>query len=122
MNPRRVDAAVDLAYGVLIFVAVVLIAYVGAEVGVAFGFGVLVSYGIHVVWKMARFDPEWMSREVEEAVERTIGETVEEEIHTIQDQVDSVERRIERRPREDEIAEMSDEPDRDAETGSDSER
>jgi len=102
MNPRRVDAAVDLAYGVLIFVAVVLIAYVGVEEGLAFGFGVLVSYAIHVVWKMSRFDPEWMSREVEQTVE----ETIEEEIGTVQEQVESVEERVERRPREDEIEDM----------------
>jgi len=124
MNPRRVDAAVDLAYGVLIFVAVVLIAYVGVEEGLAFGFGVLVSYAIHVVWKMSRFDPEWMTQEVEQTVEKTVEETVEqtveaevgnveqtveEELEGVQKQVESVEERVERRPREDEIADMLDE-------------
>jgi len=120
MNPRRVDAAVDLSYGVLIFVAVVLIAAVGARVGVAFGFGVLVSYAIHVVWKMSRFDPEWMTQEVEQTVERTVEETVEEEIGTVQEQVESVEERVERRPREDEIEELLEESgDREAGTGRD---
>ncbi|GAA0672661.1 hypothetical protein ACFQDG_16350 [Natronoarchaeum mannanilyticum] len=126
MNPRRVDAAVDLAYGALIFVAVVLIAVEGARVGVAFGFGVLVSYAIHVVWKMSRFDPEWMTQEVEQTVEKTVEETVEQtveeeigsveqtveqELEGVQEQVESVEERVDRRPREDEIADLLDETD-----------
>lgn len=124
MNPRRVDAAVDLAYGILIFVAVVLIAYVGIEEGLAFGFGVLVSYAIHVVWKMSRFDPEWMTQEVEQTVEKTVEETVEQtveqeigsveqtveqELEGVQEQVESVEERVERRPNEDEIENLLDE-------------
>ncbi|AZH25687.1 hypothetical protein [Haloplanus aerogenes] len=80
MNPNRVDFFVDLAYGVVILLSVALILLVGTGVGVAFGIGTLVSYAIHVVWKMARFDPEWMSREVTEKVEETLTEEVTEEV------------------------------------------
>jgi len=80
MNPSRVDFLVDVAYGLLIFVAVVLFMVVGDRVGVAFAIGVLLSYLIHVVWKMARFDPEWMTREVAETVAQTVDETVEETV------------------------------------------
>ena len=76
MNPSRVDFLVDVAYGLLIFVAVVLFMLVGDRVGVAFAIGVLLSYLIHVVWKMARFDPDWMTREVVETVAETVDETV----------------------------------------------
>ena len=80
MNPNRVDFLVDLAYGVVILLSVALILTVGTGVGIAFGIGVLVSYVIHVVWKMARFDPEWMTREVTEKVEETLTEEVAEEV------------------------------------------
>jgi len=76
MNPSRVDFVVDLAYGILIFVAIALFMIVGSSVGVAFAIGVLLSYLLHVVWKMARFDPEWMTREVAETVAQTVDETV----------------------------------------------
>lgn len=105
MNPRHVDAVIDLAYGVLIFVSIVLIVSVGTEIGLAFGFGVLVSYAIHVVWKMARFDPDWMTT----AVEETVEETVKEQVGTVQEQVETVEQRVERRPREDEVEKMIEE-------------
>ena len=106
MNPRRVDAIIDLAYGVLIFVSVVLIVSVGTLVGVAFGLGVLISYALHVVWKMARFDPEWMTRAVQESVEETVEQTVGEQVDAVQEQIDTVDQRIDRRPREDEIEQL----------------
>lgn len=99
MDPYRVDYLIDLAYGVMIFVSIVLIIAVGTEVGVAFGLGVLVSYAIHVVWKMARFDPEWMTEEVTEHVE----ETLTQEIDSVTDQLEEMNERIDRRPRADEI-------------------
>jgi hypothetical protein len=77
MNPARVDLVVDIAYGVVIFAAVVFILQVGTAVGVAFGLGALISYIIHIGWKMGRFDPDWMTREVAEKVERTVSEEVE---------------------------------------------
>ncbi|WP_338739465.1 hypothetical protein [Haloplanus salilacus] len=80
MNPNRVDFFVDLAYGAVILLAAALILLVGTGVGVAFGIGAIVSYVIHVVWKMARFDPEWMTREVTQKVEETITEEVSEEV------------------------------------------
>jgi len=80
MNPNRVDFLVDLAYGLVILLSVAIILLVGTEVGVAFGIGTLVSYVIHVVWKMSRFDPEWMTREVTQSVEETITEEVSEEV------------------------------------------
>ncbi|WP_222914522.1 hypothetical protein [Natrinema sp. SYSU A 869] len=117
MNSRQVDAVIDLSYGVLIFVSIVLIVTVGTETGLAFGFGVLVSYAVHVVWKMARFDPDWMTQAVEEAVDQTVGETVEEavgqsvkeQVGIVQDQIETVEQRVERRPREDEVEELIEE-------------
>ncbi|WP_226004028.1 hypothetical protein [Natrinema salinisoli] len=113
MNPRYVDAAIDLAYGVLIFVSIVLIVYAGTEIGLAFGFGVLVSYALHVVWKMARFDPDWMTTAVEETVEETVEQTIEEtvrkQVEPVQEHVETVEQRVDRRPREDEIEELIEE-------------
>lgn len=91
MNAARVDLIVDLAYGVMIFVAITLILVVGTSVGAAFGVGVLVSYMIHVGWKMARFDPDWMSREVAERVEEVVGEEVEKTVEdTVSKEVDAV--------------------------------
>jgi len=101
MNLARTDFAVDLAYGVLIFVAIGLIIVAGTDVGVAFGLGALVAYVIHIAWKMSQFDPDWMTREVteqvteevseevEETVEETVGDTVSEEIEeTVSQQIE----------------------------------
>lgn len=99
MNPRRVDYVIDLAYGLMIFVSVILIISVGTGVGVAFGVGVLISYAIHVAWKMARFDPEWMTKEVTESVETTLTQEIDEVI----DRLEEVNERVDRRPRADEI-------------------
>jgi len=97
MRPSRVDFVIDLAYGVLLFLAIVLILTVGTEVGVAFGLGALVSYVIHVAWKMARFDPDWMSREMAANIEQQVAEEVAD---SVEDQVaeevsETVERAIE---------------------------
>lgn len=80
MNPARVDFAVDLAYGVSIVVAIGLILVVGTSVGIAFGLGVLVSYVIHIAWKMARFDSDWMISAVAEQVEEAVSEDVEKTV------------------------------------------
>lgn len=80
MNPNRVDSLVDLSYGLLIFAAVALMVVVGTQTGIAFGLGVLVSYALHVVWKMGRFDPEWMTREVAQRVEEDLSEDVTESV------------------------------------------
>jgi hypothetical protein len=104
MKPRRVDYLTDLAYGAIIFVSVLLIIVVRNEIGIAFGLGVLVSYAIHVGWKMARFDPEWMSQEVAENVEETLSEDIDEVI----DRLEAVNERVDRRPRTDEIQEAVD--------------
>ncbi|ESS09077.1 MAG: hypothetical protein A07HN63_01287 [uncultured archaeon A07HN63] len=77
MNPRRVDLAVDITYGLLIFLAIILLLRVGTQTGVAFGVGVLLSYLVHVVWKMSRFDPDWMTSEVADVVEKSVEETVD---------------------------------------------
>jgi len=96
MNPNRVDFLVDLAYGVLILLAVVLILLLGTDVGVAFGIGALVSYVIHVVWKMARFDPEWMTQEVTEKVEETLTEEVTESVEqTVSEEVEEATENVE---------------------------
>ncbi|WP_246022958.1 DUF485 domain-containing protein [Halosimplex halophilum] len=97
MNPVRADALVDLAYGGLIGLSIVLIATVNTNVGVAFGVGVFAAYVIHVVWKMARFDPDWMTRTVRETVEETVGDSVEETMEeTVEEMVgDSVEETME---------------------------
>ncbi|EMA43841.1 hypothetical protein C449_12405 [Halococcus saccharolyticus DSM 5350] len=86
MNPSRVDTIVDLTYGLLIAVSVVLIVVAGNAIGLAFGFGVLVSYVLHVVWKMARFDPNWMTTAVKETVEETVDETVGETVEKTVDE------------------------------------
>jgi len=98
LSPARVDAVIDLAYGALIILSIGLIATLDTRVGLAFGVGVFVSYVLHVVWKMARFDPDWMTKAVEETVEKqvedvqtqveqTVGETVEEQVEDVQTQV-----------------------------------
>lgn len=104
MNPYRVDYLIDLAYGVMIFVAIVLIVVVETRVGVAFGAGVLVSYAIHVTWKMARFDPEWMTTEVAASVE----ETLIQEVDDLNAQLEELNKRIDRRPRANEIETQAD--------------
>lgn len=119
MNAGRVDALVDLAYGVLIFVSVVLIVSVGTAIGAAFGFGVLASYAIHVVWKMARFDPEWMTQEVTEEVTETVERTVEDQLDEIGDQLREVNERIDRRPKSEEFEEKIEEVTEKVETGTD---
>jgi len=97
VNPSRVDTIVDLIYGLLIAVSVGLIVVAGNAIGLAFGFGVLVAYILHVGWKMARFDPDWMTRAVKETVEETVDETVEQTVEgkvdetvdeTVQEKVD----------------------------------
>ncbi|MFP4217525.1 MAG: hypothetical protein ACLFR6_01570 [Salinarchaeum sp.] len=133
MQPNRVDAAVDLLYGGLIFVAVLLMLRAGTVTGVAFGVGVLLSYVLHVAWKMARFDPEWMTSEVAEEVETTVTESVEEtvaeeveetvaaevettvtesveetvaeEVDEVLERVEEVDERVERRPKKQELEE-----------------
>lgn len=117
LNPVRVDAAVDLAYGALILLAIVLIASLDFGIGIAFGLGVFASYVVHVVWKMARFDPDWMTSAVQETVEETMeetveqkmAETVEEQLESVQSQVEAVEERVDRRPREDQVEELIEE-------------
>ena len=128
LNPARVDAVIDLAYGALIVLSIGLIATLDTSVGLAFGVGVFSSYVLHVVWKMARFDPDWMTKaveqtvgetvekqvedvqtQVEETVEQTVGETVEETVEDVQTQVEAVNERVDRRPREDELEEIIEE-------------
>lgn len=99
MKPRRVDYLTDFAYGVIIFVSVLLIIVVRTDIGIAFGLGVLISYAIHVAWKMARFDPQWMTQEVAENVEETLSEDIDKVI----DRLETVNERVDRRPRTDEI-------------------
>jgi len=92
LNPARVDAAVDLAYGALILLAIALIAAVECGIGIAFGLGVFSAYVVHVVWKMARFDPDWMTAVVEEAFDQTVTETVEDAVD--ESMVDTVEETV----------------------------
>ena len=95
MNPARVDLAVDLAYGVVIFASIALILEVGTGVGVAFGLGALISYIIHIGWKMSRFDPDWMTREVAERVEESVTREVETTVKdTVDKEVDSVAEKV----------------------------
>jgi hypothetical protein len=105
MKPRRVDYLTDFAYGVTIFISVILIIVVRNDIGIAFGLGVLISYAIHVGWKMARFDPQWMTEEVAENVEETLSEDIDKVI----DRLETVNERVDRRPRTDEIQEAVDE-------------
>jgi hypothetical protein len=60
--------------------AVTLILVVVTGVGVAFGLGALLSYAIHIGWKMSRLNPDWMTREVAERVEETVDEEMAEAI------------------------------------------
>lgn len=80
MNPNRVDFLVDLAYGLLLLAAIILVATGSRGIGIAFGLGALVSYVVHVVWKMARFDPDWMTKEVTENIEESLTEEVSETV------------------------------------------
>lgn len=102
LDPVRVDAAVDVGYGLLILVAIVLIATLEFGIGIAFALGVFSAYLLHVTWKMARFDPDWMTS----AVQETVEETVEQQIEPVQEQLETVDERIARRPREDQVEEL----------------
>jgi len=119
VNPNRVDFLVDLAYGVLLFLSIVLILTVGTVAGIMFGLGALISYVVHVVWKMSRFDPAWMTEEITENIEETlteevtenveeqvteeVAETLSAEIAAIIDQLEAVNERVDRRPHAAEI-------------------
>ena len=71
LSPAAVYLGKALYYGVL-----------------AFGFGVLVAFVLHIVWKMARFDPDWMTSSVQETVEETVDRSVEETVEkTVEEQV-----------------------------------
>lgn len=97
MKPARVDFAVDLAYGGAIAIAIGLILVVETDVGIAFGLGVLISYLIHIGWKMARFNPDWMTTEVVEQVEDTVSEEIEKTVgDTVSSEVDQVAERVEK--------------------------
>ncbi|MFC6716083.1 hypothetical protein ACFQGT_17480 [Natrialbaceae archaeon GCM10025810] len=109
VNPVRVDAIVDLLYGALIALSVVLIVTLDTNVGIAFGVGVFASYLLHVVWKMARFDPDWMTRVVQESVEETVDETVGDQLEEVRTRVETVDERVSRRPREEQVEELIDE-------------
>jgi len=85
LNPSRVDAAIDLAYGGLILLAVALIATVEFGIGIAFAVGVFSAYVLHVVWKMARFDPDWMTSVVEDAVDDSMEQAVEDTMERAMD-------------------------------------
>lgn len=92
MKPQHVDAAVDFVYGLLILLAVVLIMIQGTQVGIAFGMGVFVAYVTHVAWKMGRFNPEWMTKEVKDTVEKTVDDVVQDSVedtvkNTVEDTV-----------------------------------
>jgi len=80
MKSSQIDFLTDLTYGLLLFAAIVLIAGGDRGAGIAFGVGVLVSYIIHVGWKMARFDPDWMAQEVTENLEESVAEEVSENV------------------------------------------
>ena len=80
MNSNQIDFLTDLTYGLLLFAAIVFIAVGDRAAGIAFGVGVLVSYTIHVGWKMARFDPDWMAKEVTENIEESVAEEVSENV------------------------------------------
>ena len=102
VNPNRVDFAVDLAYGMAIFCAIGLILVVETAIGIAFGLGVLVSYLIHIGWKMARFDPDWMTEEVAQQVKETVSGEVEQTVaDTVSEEVEQVAETVERTVSED---------------------
>ncbi|MBX0288296.1 hypothetical protein EGH22_18350 [Halomicroarcula sp. F28] len=91
VSPVRVDAAVDLAYGALILLAIVLIATVEFGIGIAFGVGVFSAYVLHVVWKMARFDPDWMRSAVEDAVDDSVERVMDEQVgEQVEDSMEQV--------------------------------
>jgi len=115
MDSGRVDRLVDVGYGVLLFVSVVLLTVIGQRVGIAFAMGVFVAYLLHVVWKMARYDPEWMARTVEETVEKTVGEQVDRAVgEQVEETVeDTVEETIERTVDDEVLEEANEEADGD---------
>jgi len=105
MRPARIDAIIDFAYGGLILLAVVLIATLDIRVGLTFGLGSSPRMSLHVVWKMARFDPDWMTstvqetveeKSVERSVEETVGDTVEKQVEETVDKTvgDTVEQTV----------------------------
>lgn len=123
VNPARADALVDLVYGGLIALSIVLIATVNTNVGIAFGVGVFAAYVVHVVWKMVRFDPDWMTtvvresveesveHSVEQTVEESVGQTVEQtmgdQLDEVQERVESLDERVEGGPRPDEVGDAN---------------
>ncbi len=80
MQPDTADVIADLAYGGLLFAAVVILAlYQSIVPAVTFSLGVLLAYAVHVWWKMARYDPEWMTRaEVEDHIEAEVEDQIDD--------------------------------------------
>lgn len=86
------DLYVDLTYGLLLFVGIVAMIFFQQYLSaVMFGVGVMLSYAVHVAWRMARFDPvdekvenvvEDKFEEIEETVEATVGDTVEKTVES----------------------------------------
>ncbi len=89
LTPVRVDAAADLAFGLLLALAIGVILAVDTVLGLAFGLGVFGGYLIHVGWKMARFDPDWMTEAVRESVDETVEETVVNAMQEVQDDAEA---------------------------------
>lgn len=93
MTFDKIDIYVDLTYGVLIASGMVAMIFLNNYLAaVAYGFGVLLSYCVHIGWRMARFDPdvaEQIEERVEETVEDTVQQTVEENVEeTVEETVE----------------------------------
>lgn len=94
MKPHVVDFLTDVSYGLLLLAALVM-ALVGEgyrDLGIAFGLGALAAWGLHLFWKMGRYDPEWMQRTVQEELDESVEDQVQDRVQAELD--DSVEDRV----------------------------
>lgn len=80
----KVDMYVDLTYGALLLIGSGSIVFFNSNLpAVTFGVGVLLSYAVHVGFRMARFDPETETR-----IEETVGDVVEDGVSDIEETVE----------------------------------
>lgn len=66
MKPHAIDLLTDVMYGMLLVVSLLFLYYGNPVMGGAFGTGALLSWGLHLFWKMARYDPNWMKKAIKE--------------------------------------------------------
>lgn len=94
-DPRTVDIAADACYGVLFMSGISVLLFGPTMTGFGFVVGAMLAYAVHVAWKMARFDPEWMttSDEIESEIEDKVEDEVDQRLDDLTDDTERTQHR-----------------------------